>query len=50
MHVINKQETTLLKNKYNPSSLGTDRPPNHEDEVRPVFPRYGLSNSLIGYI
>ena len=29
MHVINKQETILLKNKYNLSSVGTDRPPNH---------------------
>jgi len=28
MHVINKQEITLLKNKYNPSLVGTDRPPN----------------------
>jgi hypothetical protein len=29
MHAINKQEVTILKNKYNPSSVGTDRPPNH---------------------
>jgi hypothetical protein len=29
MHVISKQETTLLKNKYNLSSLGTNRLPNH---------------------
>ena len=29
MHVINKQETTLLKNNDNLSSVGTDRPPNH---------------------
>ena len=29
MHVINKQETTLLNNKDNLSSVGTDHPPNH---------------------
>jgi hypothetical protein len=29
MDVINKQEITLLKNKYNPSLIDTDRPPNH---------------------
>jgi hypothetical protein len=29
MHVINKQEITLLKHKYNLSSVGIDRPPNH---------------------
>ena len=29
MHVINKQETSLLKNKYNLSSIGRNRPPNH---------------------
>jgi hypothetical protein len=29
MHIINKQETILLKNKYNLSSVGTDCPPNH---------------------
>ena len=29
MHVINKQETTLLKNNYNLSSVGMDHPPNH---------------------
>jgi hypothetical protein len=29
MHAINKQEITLLKNKYNQSSVGTDHPPNH---------------------
>jgi hypothetical protein len=29
MHAINKQEVTILKNKYNPSSVGMDRPPNH---------------------
>jgi len=29
MHVINKQEITLLKHKYNPSSVGTNPPPNH---------------------
>jgi len=29
MHAINKQEVTILKNKYNPSSVGTDCPPNH---------------------
>jgi hypothetical protein len=27
MHVINKQKITLLNNKYNPSSVGTDNPP-----------------------
>ena len=27
MDVINKQETTLLKNKDNLSSIGTDHPP-----------------------
>jgi hypothetical protein len=50
MHVITKQAITLLKYKYNPSSVGTDRPPNHYDAVRPVFLRYGLATSLIGYI
>jgi hypothetical protein len=29
MHVISKQKTTLLKNKYNLSLLGTNRLPNH---------------------
>jgi hypothetical protein len=29
MHAINKQEITLLKNKYNPSLVDMDRPPNH---------------------
>jgi len=29
MYVINKQEITLLKYKYNPSSVGTDRSPNN---------------------
>jgi hypothetical protein len=29
MHAINKQEVTILKNKYNPYSIGTDRLPNH---------------------
>jgi hypothetical protein len=29
MHVIDEQETTLLKNKYNPYSVGMDHPPNH---------------------
>jgi hypothetical protein len=27
MDIINKQEITLLKNKYNPSLVGTDRLP-----------------------
>jgi hypothetical protein len=29
MHAINKQEITLLKNKYNTSLVGTNQPPNH---------------------
>jgi hypothetical protein len=29
MDVINKQEITLLKNKYNSSLVGIDRSPNH---------------------
>ena len=29
MHAINKQETTLLKNKNNLSSVGMDCSPNH---------------------
>jgi hypothetical protein len=29
MYVRNKQETILLKNKYNLSLVGTDCPPNH---------------------
>jgi hypothetical protein len=29
MHAINKQEITILKHNYNPSSVVTDRPPNH---------------------
>ena len=28
-HVIKEQENTILKNKDNLSSVGTDRPPNH---------------------
>jgi hypothetical protein len=29
IHVINKQETTLLKNKYTLSSVSTNCPPNY---------------------
>jgi hypothetical protein len=29
IHVINKQENILLKNKNNSSLVGTNRPPNH---------------------
>jgi hypothetical protein len=38
MHVIKEQENTILKNKDNLSSVGKDRPPNHYDAARPVFP------------
>jgi len=37
------------KNKYNPSLVYTDNPPNYLDAVRPIFPMYGLATSLIGY-
>ena len=49
MHVINKQENTLLKNVNNSSLVGMDRPPNYKDVAQPVFPKYELFDSLISF-